>query len=322
MGQPPDLCASIIDAIGDTPLVELRRTVASRGLEGRLLTKLEHLNPGFSKKDRIALEMIRDARGNGTLRPGQTVVELTSGNTGTGLAMVCRSFGHPFVAVMSRGNTVERARMMIALGAEVVLVDQAGPVRPGRVGGDDLAMVERRTQLIVEQRDAFRCDQFRLESNLLAHERHTGPELWEQCGGRLDAFVDFVGTGGTFTGVMRYVGRQNPEVRGYVVEPASAAVLAGMTNTCASHRIQGGGYSKTCLPLLDRNLVHGCVQVSDDEAIAAARALAREEGLVAGFSTGANVAAAIKLLRGPHRGQCVAFLTCDSGLKYMSTDLY
>src|SRR5512147_1831941 len=144
---------SVLDAIGETPLVDLSRI--TRGIEGRILAKLEYLNPGFSKKDRIARQIVEDAEADGSLRPGQTVVELTSGNTGTGLAIVCAVKGYPFVAVMSRGNSPERARMMRALGAEVVLVEQLPESVPGQVSGGDLALVERETQRLVRERQAF-----------------------------------------------------------------------------------------------------------------------------------------------------------------------
>src|SRR5512146_1378237 len=152
------LLDSVLGAIGNTPLVELARI--TRGLEGRILAKLEYLNPGFSKKDRIALQMIEAAEANGELKPGQTVVELTSGNTGTGLSIVCAVKGYPFVAVMSKGNSTERARMMRALGAEVVLVDQLPGSTTGQVSGGDLALVEQAAQAIVQDRGAFRADQF------------------------------------------------------------------------------------------------------------------------------------------------------------------
>src|SRR5512147_1238686 len=158
---------SVLDAIGETPLVDLSRI--TRGVEGRILAKLEYLSPGFSKKDRIALQMIEEAEADGRLKPGQTVVELTSGNTGTGLSIVCAVKGYPFVAVMSRGNSTERARMMSALGAEVVLVDQLPGSIPGKVSGGDLELVEREARRIVLERGAFRADQFRLASNARAH---------------------------------------------------------------------------------------------------------------------------------------------------------
>ena len=318
----PSLSPSIIDAIGNTPLVELKRAVRILGLQGRLLAKLEYFSPGFSKKDRVALEMVREARRDGSLRPGQMVVELTSGNTGTGLAIVCRSLGHPFVAVMSRGNTPERARMMRALGAEVVLVDQAPGSPPNQVSGEDLALVEQRTGQVVRERQAFRANQFELAANSLAHQRFTGPELWEQSGGCVDVFLDFVGSGGCFSGVTRYLRGRNPEIRAYIVEPAGAAVLAGKPVQRSNHQLQGGGYSLADLTLVDRSLVSGYLQVTDDEAIAAARLLAAEEGIFGGFSSGANLAGAIQLLRKGEQGATIAFLVCDSGLKYLSTPLY
>ncbi len=318
----PSLSPSIIDAIGNTPLVELKRAVRILGLQGRLLAKLEYFSPGFSKKDRVALEMIREARRDGSLRPGQTVVELTSGNTGTGLAIVCRSLGHPLVAVMSRGNTPERARMMRALGAEVVLVDQAPGSPPNQVSGEDLSLVEQKTGQVVRERQAFRANQFELAANALAHERFTGPELWKQSGGCVDVFLDFVGSGGCFSGVTRYLRGRNPEIRAYIVEPAGAAVLAGKPVQRSNHQLQGGGYSLPDLTLVDRSLVSGYLQVTDDEAIAAARLLAAEEGIFGGFSSGANLAGAIQLLRKGEQGATIAFLVCDSGLKYLSTPLY
>ena len=318
----PSLSPSIIDAIGNTPLVELKRAVRILGLQGRLLAKLEYFSPGFSKKDRVALEMIREARRDGSLRPGQTVVELTSGNTGTGLAIVCRSLGHPLVAVMSRGNTPERARMMRALGAEVVLVDQAPGSPPNQVSGEDLALVEQKTGQVVRERQAFRANQFELAANALAHERFTGPELWKQSSGCVDVFLDFVGSGGCFSGVTRYLRGRNPEIRAYIVEPAGAAVLAGKPVQRSNHQLQGGGYSLPDLTLVDRSLVSGYLQVTDDEAIAAARLLAAEEGIFGGFSSGANLAGAIQLLRKGEQGATIAFLVCDSGLKYLSTPLY
>ena len=321
MNTPP-LYGSIVEAIGNTPLVELHQIMRLHSLKGRILAKCDYLNPGFSKKDRIALEMVREAKAQGDLAPGQTVVELTSGNTGTGLAIVCRALGHPFVAVMSRSNTMERARMMAALGAEVVLVDQAPHSPPNQVSGEDLALVEARTKEIVQERKAFRTDQFLLAGSALAHERYTAPEIWKQSNGEVTVFVDFTGTGGTFTGVMRYLRKQNPEIRGYLIEPAGAAVLAGHPVTQQSHKIQGGGYSMPALPLLQKDLVHDYLQVNDDEAIHCARMLAREEGIFGGFSSGANLAGALQVLRGCERGACVAMLVCDSGLKYLSTDLY
>jgi cysteine synthase A len=287
-----------------------------------ILAKLENLNPGYSKKDRIARQIIEDAEADGRLRPGKSVIELTSGNTGTGLAIVCGVKGYSFVAVMSRGNSPERARMMRALGAEVVLVDQAPGSVAGQVSGADLAQVEAVTQQLVRDRGAFRADQFRDRGNYRAHYLHTGPEIWRQSAGTVNAFCDFVGSGGTFAGCAAALKERNASVRCYVVEPAGAAVMAGRAATAMGHRIQGGGYSMPDLALIDRAHVDGCLQVTDEQAAGAARRLAREEGIFAGFSSGANLAAALGLLEGPHAGATIAIVIGDSGLKYLSTDLW
>ena len=170
---------SILGAIGNTPSVWLDRITTQSGVQGRILAKLDYLNPGFSKKDRAALGIIRAAEASGDLAPGQTVVELTSGNMGTGLAIVCGVLGYPFIAVMSKGNSPERARMMQALGAEVILVDQAPGAKIGEVSGQDLQLVENTAREVTTSRNAFRADQFNHPGNAAAHETGTGPELWE-----------------------------------------------------------------------------------------------------------------------------------------------
>jgi cysteine synthase A len=316
------LYPSVIDAIGQTPLVELSRLTARAGLSGRLLAKLEFLNPGFSKKDRIARQMIEEAEAQGMLAPGQTVVELTSGNTGTGLSIVCAVKGYPFVAAMSKGNSIERARMMTALGAEVVLVDQAPGSRPGEVSGADLVRVEQEVQRIVRERRAFRADQFQLEGNFRAHFLHTGPEILGQAGCSIDAYCDFSGTGGSFAGCAAFFKEHNSATRCFLVEPEGAAILAGQPVTSPNHPIQGGGYSIAYLRSIRREDMDGFLQVSGREATETARELARTEGIFAGFSSGANVAAAKQLLAGEFKGKTVVVLLNDSGLKYLSTDLW
>jgi len=314
------LLTSVLGAIGNTPLVELSRL--TRGLEGRILAKLEYLNPGFSKKDRIALQMIEEAESAGELTPGQTVVELTSGNTGTGLAIVCAVKGYRFVAVMSKGNSTERARMMKALGAEVILIDQLPESKAGQVSGGDLALVEEAAQRITKERSAFRADQFHLESSSRAHYLHTVPEILKQSNGDIDVFCDFVGTGSSFGGCAAAFKEYNPNVLCYLVEPAEASILSGKPITNPNHRIQGGGYSMTDLPLINQSLIDGYLQVIDEEATNITRRLAKEEGIFAGFSSGANVAAAIQLLNTTCAGKTIAVLLSDSGLKYLSTDLW
>ena len=307
--------------IGRTPIVELQRL--ARDKRGALFAKVEFFSPGFSKKDRIARQIIDDAFADGRLKPGDTVVELTSGNTGTGLAIVCGVRGLRFVAVMSAGNSPERRRMMEALGARVEIVPQASGSTPGQVSGQDLALVENRAQELTRALKAFRADQFQNRSNVRAHEEGTAREIWDDLGDRVTAFCDFVGSGGTFVGVARALKRRNPSIRCYAIEPATAAVLAGKPAVDSSHRIQGGGYSME-LPLWDETLVDGYVQVTDEEAAHWARELARREGLYAGFSSGANVAAAMKLLETARTEERpgIVFTLNDSGLKYLSTDLW
>lgn len=315
-----EVLPSAVEAIGATPMVRLDRI--TRDLDGNILAKLDYLNPGGSKKDRVARGIIEEAERTGELRPGQPVVELTSGNTGTGLAIVCGVRGYPFIAVMSRGNSRERARMMAALGAEVVLVDQLPGAVPGRVSGGDLELVESRAREITRARGAFRADQFHHDGNWLAHYHGTGQELWQQTAGAIDGFADFLGSGGTYAGVTRALKEHNAAVRCFVVEPAGAAVVAGQRLTAPDHPIQGGGYGMSDLTYLRDVPIDGFVQVTGDDARRAARRLATEEGIFGGFSAGANLAAALKLLDGPMRGTTLAILICDSGLKYLSTDLW
>jgi cysteine synthase A len=301
-------------------MIELSRITSK--LEGRIFAKLEYLNPGFSKKDRVARQIIEDAEANGTLRSGQTVVELTSGNTGTGLGIVCGVKGYPFIAVMSSGNSIERVRMMRALGIEVVLVDQSPGSVAGQVSGADLELVEKKAQEIVRERNAFRADQFLLEGNFRAHYLHTGPEMIQQSGGRIEAFCDFVGSGGTFGGCAAALKEADPSIKCFVVEPKKAAALSGKEIHDQRHRIQGGGYSRRELKFVKREYIDGFLEVDDEEAILAARNLATREGIFAGFSSGANLAAALQLLQGPMKGKTICIVINDSGLKYLSTDLW
>jgi cysteine synthase A len=309
-----------VDVIGGTPAVELSRLTS--GLDGRIVAKLEYLNPGFSKKDRIARQIIEEAVSDGRLKPGQTVVELTSGNTGTGLAIVCGVLGFPFVAVMSEGNSSERTRMMRALGAEVILVPQAPGSKRGEVSGEDLGLVEERARELAAERSAFRADQFVNAASATAHEAHTARELLDQVAGDIDAFVEFVGTGGTYGGMARALKLHRESIACYIVEPTGSPVLAGGTVRDPHHRLQGGGYSMPGLPLLDGVPVDGFLTVTDEISIATTRRLAREEGIFAGYSSGAVVAAALAILAKEHSGETVGVVLADSGLKYLSTDLW
>jgi len=313
---------SVIEAMEESPLVALDRLTKTAGVEGRILAKLDYLLPGFSKKDRPARRIIEDARASGALAPGQTVVELTSGNMGTGLAIVCAVLGHPFVAVMSAGNSPERAKMMGALGAEVVLVPQTAGATPGKVSGDDLALVEIEARRITKVRRAFRADQFELAGNPASHQDGTGAEILAQSNGTVTAFCDFVGSGGTLAGCARAFAAAGAKVRCYAVEPEGAEAIGGGDLSHPDHPIQGGGYSRADLTHLHDVILAGTVTISGAMARETARMLARTEGVFGGFSGGANVAAALDLLRGRERGGVIATIICDSGLKYLSTDLW
>ena len=310
---------SVLEAIGGTPLVALERIAPSEG--ARVLVKLEYYSPGASMKDRIALQIVEDAERDGRLRPGGTVVELTSGNTGIGLAIVCAIKGYRMIAVMSEGNSPERRRLLRSFGAELELVPQAGTSEPGKVSKEDLELVEQRAQELTRELGAFRADQFLNESNPRAHELGTGREIWEQTEGRVDAFVATPGTGGSFVGVARALKSRRSAVRCIVVEPAGVPYFAGGPITATRHKIQGTGYAMRSA-FWDPALVDGYDTVSDDEAIETARRLAREEGILGGFSTGANVAAALRLAATLPPDATVVTLACDSGMKYLSTDLY
>ena len=319
MNNSSHLSDSSLDTIGETPLVILDRL--TKDLPGRVLLKLEFFNPGHSIKDRIARQIIIDAEASGLLQPGQTVIELTSGNTGTGLALVCAVKGYRLVCVMSQGNSPERAQMMRAFGAEVILVPQVGNSRPGQVSGADLAEAERVASQLTQDLGAYRADQFYNMSNARAHELGTGAEILRQCSGRIDTFVSIAGTGGSFSGIARALKQNNDHIRCFLIEPKGAAFLSGHNITDPNHRIQGTGYAMG-LPLLNAEDVDGYLQVADDEAIDAARTLARHEGILGGFSTGANVAIALRLAREAAPGQTIVTLACDSGMKYLSTGLY
>lgn len=308
-----EIRSSALDLIGRTPLVELRRIHPG---PGRLLAKAEHVQPGGSIKDRAALRVLLDARESGRLAPGQPVIEMTSGNMGSGLAVVCGVLGHRFTAAMSAGNSPQRARMLEALGAEVVLVPQVDG-RPGEVTGSDIRAATETAVEIAARRGAFYVDQFNNPACLAAHEEGTGPEIWEDLDGRLDAFVAIVGTGGTFLGTSRYLKGRRPEILCAAVEPEGAEVLAGKPLVKPKHRLQGTGYA-LIPPQWDPALADLFLAVSDEDATEWRRLLATREGLHVGFSSGANVCAAARLLasgRLPPEATVVTIL-CDTGLKY------
>jgi len=285
-----------------------------------MYAKLEYLNPSFSKKDRIALGMIESAERKGLLGPEQPVLEMTSGNTGTGVALVCSAKGYRFICVMSRGNSMERVKMIEAFGGEVVLVDQAPDAVKGKVSGEDLKLVEMAAERLVEETGAFYLNQFHSQYNAASQEA-AAEEMWEQSEGTIQVFADFLGTGGTFEGYSRALKRRDPAIRCYAVEPYGCAFYKDEILRGASHSIQGGGYIKE-LSIVDRTLMDGSVTVTDEEAVSMTRLLAGTEGIFAGFSSGANLMAAVKLLQNEESGKNIGIVMNDSGLKYMSTNLF
>jgi cysteine synthase A len=315
----PGVSSSVVDTIGGTPLVALERL--SAGLPGLVLAKLESYGPGQSVKDRIARRMVDEAERSGRLLPGGAIVELTSGNTGIGLALVSAVRGYRFYAVMSEGNSLERQRILRALGAEVVLVPQVRGFQPGVVTGEDLLLVEQRAAELAAALGAFRPDQFSNPDNMAVHAETTGPEIWEQTGGRVDCWVASVGTGGTFLGVASALKSRRPEIRCIAAEPAGARILAGCEVISTAHKLQGTGYNQVP-PQWDPALCDGFVGVTDDDAVETARLLSTREGICAGFSSGANVWAALQLAREAREGEVVVTVCPDTGLKYLSTDLF
>ena len=313
-----DVKASILSAIGNTPMVKLNRT-GCKNVE--IYVKLEYYNPSFSIKDRIAIGMIEDAERKGIIKQGDYVIAKTSGNTGTGLAIACAVKGYRFMAVMSAGNTVEKAQMLKALGAEVVIVPQQPDEEPNTVSRRDNEAVERKTEELTEKLHAYRPNQYINPVNYLVHEYTTGNEIISQTDGNIDAFVAYVGTGGTFVGISSALKKFRSDIKCYPVEPESAQFLAGKPVITTRHKIQGGGHAIKP-PYWDESLVDGYLSVSDEEAIFAARHMAATEGIFTGYSGGANVAAAMKLDETMNRGSIVVTVLPDSGLKYLSSDLY
>jgi cysteine synthase A len=313
------MLASSLEAIGHTPLVALDRLGA--GLPGRVMAKLEFYSPGGSLKDRVALRCIEDAERDGRLRPGQQVVELTSGNMGIGLAVACAVKGYPLITVMSAGNSVERRKMLEAYGATVELVPQVDGARPGQVSKADLEAVEVRMHELIKEHGAYWPDQFNNPSAVLVHEEVTGPEIWDATEGKVTHLIATVGTGCTAIGTARALKRRNPAVKMYVLEPAGAPFISGRPVTNPSHKLQGSGYARMP-PQWDPAVIDGFLTATDEEAIETARALAKREGILAGFSSGGLVSSALRLAREVPPGSVIVTFCIDSGARYLSTDLF
>ena len=307
------LVASTIDLIGKTPLVALDRVY--RG-SGRIVAKAEFLQPGGSIKDRAARAILLAAREDGRLKPGMPVIEMTSGNMGSGLAVVCAALGHPLVVTMSAGNSPARAKMLEGLGAEVILVAQVDG-SPGQVTGRDIESASEEARRIVRDRNGFYVDQFHAAEGITAHETTTGPEILEQLGRLVDGWVAAVGTGCTFMGVAKALKSANAGTICAAVEPRGCRPLAGEPVTKARHVLQGTGYGSVP-PHWDPTLMDISLAVSDDDAEKWRHELASKEGLYVGYSAAANVCAAAALLRsgGLNPEAVVATVLCDTGLKY------
>ncbi len=309
----PKICENALELIGNTPLVLLDRIHSG---PGKIYGKLEAVNPGGSVKDRPALKIIQKAYEEKKLQHGQPVVEMTSGNMGAGLAIVCNVYQNPFIATMSTGNSPERAKMMRALGAEVVLVPQVDG-ELGKVTGKDLDAVKEKALEITKTRNAFFADQFNNLGSLLAHEEETGPEIWTALNTQIDAFVAIVGSGATFVGCSRFLKKKKASIFCAAVEPKGAEALKGLPITHTQHIIQGTGYA-SIPPLWDGSVADDYINISDEEAAQHRELLATREGLYVGFSSGANVCAAIKLLKSGKIKSDATVITilCDTGLKY------
>ncbi len=300
---------SMTDLVGNTPLVRLNRL--AEGCAADVVVKLEFFNPLSSVKDRIALNMIDEAERDGRLRPGSVVVEPTSGNTGVGLAFVCAVRGYPLILTMPESMSLERRMLLTAMGAELVLTSAAA----GMAGA-----VAEAEKILASLESGFMPGQFVNPANPDMHERTTAEELWRDTDGRIDALVAGVGTGGTITGVSRTLKRRKREFLAVAVEPAASPLLSG--GVAGPHKIQGIG-ANFIPEVLDRKFVDRIVAVSNEDAAAMARRLAREEGILGGISSGANVWAALQLAREPEMaGKLIVAIVCDTGERYLSTELF
>ena len=298
---------SILDTIGRTPIVKLQRIAPAHVT---LYAKVESFNPGGSVKDRLALALVLDAERRGTLKPGQTIVEATSGNTGVALAMVAAAQGYPFVAVMTETFSVERRKLMRAYGAKVILT-------PAAERGSGMV---RKARELAEKHGWFLAQQFDNPANPAYHRQTTGPEILQDfAGDRLDFFVTGWGTGGTLTGAGQVLKLARPDIQIIASEPAGAALLSG--NEWQPHKIQG--WTPDFVPgVLDREIADRIVPVDDATAIATSRRLAAEEGIFVGISAGATVAAALEVAKTAPEGSVLLAMLPDTGERYLSTVLF
>ena len=305
------IASNVLDLIGGTPLVELKDIAEAHGAKARVLAKLEYYNPANSVKDRIGKAIVEAAEASGELKPGGTIVEATSGNTGIALALAGAAKGYKVILTMPETMSNERRVLLRAYGAEIVLT-------PGAAGMK--GAVEKANELVEQNEGAILARQFENEANPKIHYDTTGPEIWNDTDGQVDILVAGVGTGGTISGAGKYLKEQNPDLKAIAVEPAASPLLS--KGEAGPHKIQGLG-ANFVPGTLDRTIVDEIITVTNEDAIATSRELAVKDAILGGISTGANIKAALEVAARPeNEGKTIVTVVCDFGERYVSTVLY
>lgn len=305
------IASNVLDLIGGTPLVELTDITEAHGAKARVLAKLEFYNPANSVKDRIGKAIVEAAEASGDLKPGGTIIEATSGNTGIALALAGAAKGYKVILTMPETMSNERRVLLRAYGAEIVLT-------PGAAGMK--GAVEKANELVEQNEGAILARQFENEANPKIHYATTGPEIWNDTDGQVDILVAGVGTGGTISGAGKYLKEQNPDFKAIAVEPAASPMLS--KGEAGPHKIQGLG-ANFVPGTLDRNIVDEIITVTNEDAIATSRELAVKDAILGGISTGANIKAALEVAARPeNEGKTIVTIACDFGERYVSTVLY